>query len=80
MGGAGDSPAAVGDPPTGMGEAFVLKASSLVGKDAAFVPSGGSPDGTGESPVLPSFEFSNRLFVAKGENETNPAIWPNVSL
>ena len=61
MGGAGDPPAAVGDPPTAMEEAFAIKSSPLLGKDAAFVPSGGSPHGTGGSPVLPGYEFSNRL-------------------
>jgi hypothetical protein len=54
VGGAGDPPAPPGDPPG------ALAAMSGCEKTVPFrsiplpVPSGGSPDGTGESPVLPT--------------------------
>ena len=51
-GSAGDSPAPVGDPPTGT-------ALSLFAKRP--FSSGGSPDGTAGSPVLPGNYFPNRL-------------------
>jgi hypothetical protein len=47
MGGAGDSPAPVGDPPTGMGEVAAKKRASRLAADALAIPSGESPDGTG---------------------------------
>src|SRR6266498_2603404 len=53
MGSAGDSPAPVGDPPTGTAEARLLKRADFVARTVTPVPSGGSPDGTGGSPVLP---------------------------
>jgi hypothetical protein len=55
VGGAGDPPAPPGDPPGAMAAAM-----SGCEKTVPFryipllVPSGGSPDGTGESPVLPT--------------------------
>jgi hypothetical protein len=61
MGGEDDPPAPVGDPPAGMSEAGTGKWTSEWVPDALSIPSGGSPDGTGESPVLPKTEFSNRL-------------------
>jgi hypothetical protein len=47
MGGAGDSPAPVGDPPTGMSEVAAGKRVSGLATDALVIPSGESPDGTG---------------------------------
>ena len=47
MGGTGDSPVSVGDPPTEMGVAIDPKPGSAMSKDALAVPSGGPPDGTG---------------------------------
>jgi hypothetical protein len=47
MGGAGDSPAPVGDPPTGRSEVVAGKRASKLAADALAVPSGESPDGTG---------------------------------
>ena len=61
MGSAGDSPAPVGDTPTGTVERIVSRRPSLLPGTVAPVPSGESPDGTGESPVLPRSEFSDRL-------------------
>ena len=53
MGSAGDSPAPVGDPPTGTAERDIAKRPCPFAQTAALVPSGESPDGTGGSPVLP---------------------------
>src|SRR5438093_4376779 len=60
MGGAGDSPAPVGDPPTGTALSHAAKRPILLPRTIASVPSGGSPDGTGESPVLPRNDFQTR--------------------
>src|SRR2546426_2453473 len=60
MGSAGDSPAPVGDPPTGTAEAYLVKRPASLARTATPVPSSGSPDGTGGSPVLPGEDFSNR--------------------
>src|SRR5213594_872594 len=53
-GSAGDSPAPVGDPPTGTQAATARSrlSESVEGRSAA--PSGESPDGTGQWPVIPS--------------------------
>jgi len=56
MGGAGDSPAPVGDPPTGTALSHVAKRPFSVPRTVASVPSGGSP-------VLPGNYFSNRHTV-----------------
>src|SRR5881409_1585526 len=61
MGGMGDSPVPVGDPPTGRaGPALLLLLPVLEG-DALLVPPGGSPGGTGQWPVLPRVEERMRL-------------------
>jgi len=64
MGGAGDSPALVGDPPTGTAENRVVKGPFLLARNVASIPPGvrttqelpaeraESPDGTGRWPVL----------------------------
>jgi hypothetical protein len=52
VGGTGDSPVPVGDPPTGTERRVV----TTVGGEMRFaIPSGDPPDGTGQWPVLPSF-------------------------
>ena len=61
MGSAGDSPAPVGDPPTGMAKRHREKGVLPLIRPAVSVPSGVSPDGTGESPVLPENDFSDTL-------------------
>src|SRR5438105_14462621 len=58
IGGAGDSPAPVGDPPSGTAESK-LRPSALA-RTVAPIPSGESPDGTGGSPVLPKTIFQTR--------------------
>ena len=61
MGGTGDPPVPVGDPPTGTSVTAPSKRPiSLVGDDLP-VPSGETPDGTGQWPVLPKIEFSDTL-------------------
>ena len=52
-GGTGDSPVPPGHRPGGMTGATDDKSGPAGGKDAVDVPSGGSPDGTGQWPVLP---------------------------
>ena len=64
LGGAGDPPAPVGDPPTGTGASNVAKSAYPLARIVALVPSGESPDGTGGSPVLPANHFSNTLLDA----------------
>ncbi len=65
MGGAGDSPAPVGDPPTGTAASNIAKRRSPLARTGAPVPSGESPDGTGGSPVLPANHFSNTLLLIR---------------
>ena len=61
MGGTGDSPVSVGDPPTGMEAAKAMESASRLVANAPALPSGESPDGTGESPVLPAIELRHCL-------------------
>src|SRR5437667_1772764 len=63
MGGAGDSPAPVGDPPTGTALSHVAKRPFSLPRIVVSVASGGSPDGTGGSPVLPGNHFPNRFLA-----------------
>jgi len=61
MGSTGDTPVPVGDPPTGTSKAAPrIRLSSLAG-DARPIPSGESPDGTGQWPVLPKPQFAYTL-------------------
>ena len=60
IGSAGDSPAPVGDPPTGTAESNLGESASLLARTVAPIPSGESPDGTGGSPVLPKTIFQIR--------------------
>ena len=52
LGSAGDSPAPLGDPPSGTGRTAAKFMTNSTSQRPA-IPSGGSPDGTGGSPVLP---------------------------
>ena len=56
-GSAGDSPAPPGDPPGGTEGRARSKKRVAQKMTASPVPSGGSPDGTGGSPVLPGIYF-----------------------
>jgi hypothetical protein len=53
VGGAGDPPAPPGDPPGDLAVLSDCEKSVLFRSMPLPVPSGGSPDGTGGSPVLP---------------------------
>ena len=64
MGGAGDSPAPVGDPLTGMAKRHLAKRALPLVRPVVSRPSGGSPDGTGGSPVPPKNDFSGTLLIA----------------
>src|SRR5213596_3208711 len=59
MGGAGDPlpTRSRDDPPTGTAASNVAKRPPPLARTVAPVPSGESPDGTGESPVLPANPF-----------------------
>jgi len=59
-GGAGDPPAPPGDPPGGMVMTPGCGNTALFLSMPPSLPSGGSPDGTGESPVLPSVNTYQR--------------------
>ena len=61
MGGAGDPPAPVGDPPAGTAASKLPKRPCPSPRTVAPVPFGASPDGTDGSPVLPANHFSNTL-------------------
>jgi hypothetical protein len=54
VGGAGDPPAPPGDPPGGMAVMCGCEKTVPFHSMPRPVPSGGSPDGTGGSPVLPT--------------------------
>src|SRR5207244_7697964 len=69
LGSAGDSPAPVGDPPTGTAESNLGKSASLLARTVAPIPSGESPDGTGGSPVLPKTIFQTRSKMNRGANK-----------
>jgi len=74
MGGAGHWPAPVGDPPTGTGAAAPTSKPSPLFGNALPVPSGESPDGTGQWPVLPSQEgglFPEAKFLADDADAGN---------
>jgi hypothetical protein len=61
-------PLVLGDSPTGMTRGGLRKGLYLLlpGR-AAVIPSGESPDGTGESPVLPMLFFEG-LLTMQGES------------
>ena len=63
MGSAGDSPAPVGDPPTGTAEGILARRTSPLHRTVAAILSGESPDGTGGSPVLPDNDFTHALRI-----------------
>ena len=68
MGSTGDSPVPVGDPPTGTSLTAPSNRSSSLAGDALFVPSGESPDGTGQWPVLPILQAdAEQMFVSADE-------------
>ena len=56
-GSTGDPPVPLGDSPSGMTSAFESEAWPPLLWSIAAIPSGGSPDGTGQWPVLPKPSF-----------------------
>src|SRR5688572_8069685 len=64
MGGPGDSPGPVGDPPTGMAVSPAAKKRCSLVRSVAPIPFGESPDGTGGSPVLPEPFFKHVLRIS----------------
>ena len=62
-GGAGDPPAPPGDSPGGMGAASCCSENAHSRASSLPVPSGGSPDGTGGSPVLPTSTLGAEIFA-----------------
>src|ERR1041385_9237410 len=52
-GGTSDPPVSVGDPPTGIATTAATEPECGLVEDSFTDPSGESPDGTGESPLLP---------------------------
>ena len=74
MGSAGDSPAPVGDSPTGTAPSHVANRPFSLPRTVVSVPSGGSPDGTGGSPVLPETIFQTRS-QAKCRGLSSVAEW-----
>ncbi len=71
MGSAGDSPAPVGDSPTGTAPSHVANRPFSLPRTVVSVPSGGSPDGTG---VLPETIFQTRS-QAKCRGLSSVAEW-----
>src|SRR6266498_1705707 len=67
-----DSPAPVGDPRTGRAGACLVKRPAWLARTVTPIPSGGSPDGTGGSPVLPKEDFETSSEVTSVVN------WPGV--
>src|SRR6266571_7486749 len=69
MGGAGDPPAPVGDPPTGTARSNLPTKPARLVRWIAAALSGESPDGTGGSPVLPSNDSSKTREVGSVDAE-----------
>jgi len=67
-GGAGDPPAPPGDPPGGVIARPGCEKTALFLSMPRSIPSGGSPDGTGESPVLPAV---NTCLKGAGQGEVS---------
>src|SRR2546426_358355 len=69
MGGAGDSPAPVGDPRTGTSAGNIPTRPCPLARTVGPVQSGELPDPTGGAPVLPGKHFSNTL-LSNGRGPT----------
>ena len=57
MGSTGDPPVPFGDPPNEIAKGTITKRPAPLVRNVIPVPVGGSPTGTGESPVLPEAIF-----------------------
>ena len=71
MGGAGDSPAPVGDSPTGTALSYDAERPLSLARTVVSAPHGGAPDGTGDSPVLLGNHVTNP-FLAEPSRQVNP--------
>ena len=60
LGSTGGPPVPSGDPPDGMVGASFANSGAVFVASAPVIPVGGSPTGTGESPVPPNFQTLNR--------------------
>ena len=81
MGGAGDSPAPVGDPPTGKGASVQLPEERPSMASAFPIASGGWPDATGQWPMLPVLPMTPRELGYRMPAEWEPHVgtwftWP----
>ena|SRR5438876_3918974 len=83
-GGAGDPPAPPGDPPGGVVVKPGRENTALFLSMPRSVPSGRSPDGTGESPVLPTvntYELSSPRFAGPaGDTELESSVNPQTGM
>src|SRR5213593_1737524 len=77
LGSTGHWPVPSGDSPDGMGSASAANKESLLLGSALLVPVGGSPTGTGGSPVLPIFQTRSQ---SCGRLARSPAAKPVDSL
>src|SRR5213593_3654175 len=66
LGSTGHWPVPSGDSPDGMGSASAANKDSLLLGSALLVPVGGSPTGTGGSPVLPIFQTGSKRVCPGG--------------
>jgi len=72
-GGAGDPPAPPGDPPGGMAVLCGCEKTVAFRSMPLPIPSGGSPDGTGGSPVLPTlnpYALKRRAIIIRPSGTT----------
>jgi hypothetical protein len=70
MGGTGDPPVPVGDPPTGMAGRVGFPKRAGARKTRLSVPSGESPDGTGQWPGPPKAILKTHPSPGVGPNPT----------
>src|SRR6266496_1628163 len=83
--GAGDPPAPPGDPPGGMAAMCDCEKTVPFRSMLLSIPSGGSPDGTGGSPVLPAVntywvETHDCRHISLREKRTETEMHPNYSI
>src|SRR5881397_679105 len=74
VGSTGHWPVPSGDSPDGMGSASAANKDSLLLGSALLVPVGGSPTGTGGSPVLPIFQTRSKSVAGNCMGSTGH--WP----
>src|SRR5437867_12748187 len=72
LGSTGHWPVPSGDSPDGMGSASAANKDSLLLGSALLVPVGGSPAGTGGSPVLPIFQIRSNACAGSSPAPRSP--------